>query len=156
MSCWFLLYSKATQAYIHIYSFSSINFHPVLYQEPGYSSLCCTVEHHCLAILNVIVWVFFCLLSFSRAAPKAHGGSQAGGQIRATAAGLHHSHSNVGSKPHLWPTPQPTATLDPQPTKGGRGSNLKPHGSSTTEPRQELLMYSFSIAVWQMTTESVV
>ena len=47
------------------------------------------------------------------AAPVAHGGSQAGGQIRAAAAGLHHSHSNEGFKLLLLPTPQLTATLDP-------------------------------------------
>ena len=34
--------------------------------------------------------------------------SQARGQIRAIAAGLHHSHSNAGSEPHLLPTPQLT------------------------------------------------
>ena len=30
-----------------------------------------------------------------RATPTAHGGSQAGGRIRAAAAGLHHSHSHA-------------------------------------------------------------
>ena len=39
--------------------------------------------------------------------------SQAKGQIRAIAAGLHHSHSNIRSKPCLRSTPQLTATLDP-------------------------------------------
>ena len=34
-----------------------------------------------------------------RAAPMAYGGSQAGGQIRATAAS--YSHSHAGSEPHL-------------------------------------------------------
>ena len=43
----------------------------------------------------------------------AYGSSQARGQIGATAAGLHFSHSNVGSEPHLRPTPQLTATPDP-------------------------------------------
>ena len=38
---------------------------------------------------------------FSRAAPKAYGGSQARGLIRAVAAGLRQSHSNDGSKPRL-------------------------------------------------------
>ena len=38
------------------------------------------------------------------AVPVAHGGSQDRGQIGATAAGLHHSHSNARSKPHLRPT----------------------------------------------------
>ena len=36
----------------------------------------------------------------------AHGGSQARGQIRAAAAGLHHRHSNAGSEPCLQCTPQ--------------------------------------------------
>ena len=51
-------------------------------------------------------WIFcfiFCFLLF-RAAPVAYGVSQARGQIGATAAGLHHSHSNTGSEPHLRPT----------------------------------------------------
>ena len=47
-----------------------------------------------------------------RAIPMAYGSSQARGQIRAAAAGLHHSHSNSGPEPHLWPTPQLTSTLD--------------------------------------------
>ena len=55
-------------------------------------------------------FLFFFLF---RAAPVAHGGSQARGQTRATAAGLHHNHSNVGSKLHLQPTPQLMATPDP-------------------------------------------
>ena len=46
------------------------------------------------------IWfVLFCLLL--RAAPAAYGGCQARDQIRATAAGLHHSHSNTRSKLHL-------------------------------------------------------
>ena len=53
---------------------------------------------------------FFCLC-VARAAPMAHGGSQAGGPIRAAAADLRHS--NAGSKPRLRPTPQLTATPDP-------------------------------------------
>ena len=52
-------------------------------------------------------------LLFFRAALAAYGSSQARGRIRATAAGLYHSHSNAGSEPHLRPTPQPTAALDP-------------------------------------------
>ena len=68
----FLLYSKVTQPYIYIYihthiyiyiyiythtytdSFFHTFFHHVLTQEIGYSSLCCTVELHCLSILNII------------------------------------------------------------------------------------------------------
>ena len=52
----------------------------------------------------------FCLF---RAAPVAHGGSQARGLIGALAAGLCQGHSNARSKPRLRPTPQLTATLDP-------------------------------------------
>ena len=39
--------------------------------------------------------------SLFRAAPKAHGGSQAEGQIGAAAASRCHSHSNARSEPHL-------------------------------------------------------
>ena len=56
--------------------------------------------------------VFFFLM-FSTAALAAYGCSQAWGPIRATAASLHQSHSNTGSEPHVQPTPQLTAMLDP-------------------------------------------
>ena len=36
-----------------------------------------------------------------------------GGQTGAAAGGLHHSHSNMGSKLYLRPTVQLVATLDP-------------------------------------------
>ena len=36
-------------------------------------------------------FILFCLFVLFRAAPAAHGGSQARGLIRAVAAGLHHS-----------------------------------------------------------------
>ena len=56
----------------------------------------------------------YILFSFAfRAEPMLYGSSQASGRIRAAAAGLHHSHSNAGSMPHLWPIPQLTATPDP-------------------------------------------
>ena len=49
--------------------------------------------------LVLFIWCdgFFCLF---RATPVAHGGSQTRGQIRAIAAGLHHSHSHAGSETH--------------------------------------------------------
>ena len=53
---------------------------------------------------------YFFSLFFFRDAPAAHGRSQARGRIRATAAGLHHSHSNAGSKLRLRPTLQLTET----------------------------------------------
>ena len=43
---------------------------------------------------------FFCLLSF-RAVPTACGSSRARHQVRAAAAGPHHSHSNAGSEHSL-------------------------------------------------------
>jgi len=46
-------------------------------------------------------------------APETFGSSQASGGIGPAAASLHHSHNNTGSEPHLRPTPQLTATLDP-------------------------------------------
>ena len=59
----------------------------------------------------VFVFVFvFCLF---RVTPTTYGGSQARGPIRALAAGLHHGHSNAGSKLCLQPAPQLTATPDP-------------------------------------------
>ena len=50
---------------------------------------------------------------FFRAAPTAYGSFQARGPIGAVAAALRHSQSNARSKPHLQPTPQFMAMLDP-------------------------------------------
>ena len=55
---------------------------------------------------------FFFVFAISWAVPSAYGGSQARGLIGAVAAGLHHSHSNLGSELRLRPTPQLMATLD--------------------------------------------
>ena len=63
-------------------------------------------------ISALFIYFLFFIFVFSRAAPAVYGGSQARGLIRAVAAGLHHSHSNVGSKQRLPPTPQLTATPD--------------------------------------------
>ena len=79
--------------------------------------------------LSYLFIYLFCLSAFSWAAPAAYGGSQARGRIRAVAAGLCQSHSNVGSEPCLRPTLQLTATPDPQPTEQGQGSKPQPHGS---------------------------
>ena len=66
----------------------------------------------CMCIL-IYLLIYFAFLPFSWAAPTACGGSQARGLIGAVATGLRQSHSNVGSKPRLQPTPQLTATPDP-------------------------------------------
>ena len=47
------------------------------------------------------------------ATPVAYGSSQARGQIRAAAAGLHHSHSNTRSELRLQPTLPLMAKPDP-------------------------------------------
>ena len=69
----------------------------------------------CISCDNLLTSEFFCVCVcvFSRAAPAAYGGSQARGLIGAVAICLHQSHSNAGSEPHLQPTSQLTATLDP-------------------------------------------
>ena len=58
------------------------------------------------------LFVYLFILLF-RAVPAAYGGSQARSPIGATAAGIHHRHSNVGSEPRLQPIPQLTATPNP-------------------------------------------
>ena len=96
-----------------------------------------------LDLFGLYYFFFFFWSFFFRAAPVAYGGSQAMGPIWAAAASLRQGHSNAGSEPCLWPTPQPTVTLDPQPPEQGQASNPCPHGcqsgSSTAEPRWELL-----------------
>ena len=78
-------------------------------------------------VFDFIRWVILFLLF--RAALAAYGGSQARGRIGATAAGLHHSHRNMGSEPHLQPIPQFVAMPDSYPTEWGQGLNPQPHGS---------------------------
>ena len=53
----------------------------------------------------------FCFLFM--AASAAYGSSSARAGIRAAAAGLCHSHSNIGSEPHIQPMLQLVATPDP-------------------------------------------
>ena len=72
-----------------------------------------TLRHLLVFIFFIFCFLFFCLFAVSWAAPMAYGGSQARGRIGAAAISLHHSHSNAGSKPHLRPTPQLMAMLDP-------------------------------------------
>ena len=66
-----------------------------------------------LMFINQLLFLFFLLFYPFSAAPAAYGGSQARSGTGAVAASLRYSHSSIGSKPHLWPTPQLTAMLDP-------------------------------------------
>ena len=84
---------------------------------------------HFILFIYLFIYLFLSFFVFLRAASMAYGGSQARGIIRAVAASLRQSHSNVGSGPRLRPTPQLTATPDPQPTKQGQGPKPQPHGS---------------------------
>ena len=56
-------------------------------------------EHMGSLILSGVTVFLFSLFFLFRAAPVAHGSSQARCQIGAVAAGLHHSHSSIGSEP---------------------------------------------------------
>ena len=66
-----------------------------------------------LVYLFHFVCLFLFLFCFLGLPPQHKEVPRLGGQIGATAASLHHSHSNAGSELHLLPTPQLTATLDP-------------------------------------------
>ena len=55
--------------------------------------------------VHLLLFVCFFFLLF-RAALAAYGGSQTRGLMGVTAASLHHSHGNTGSKLRLRPTPQ--------------------------------------------------
>ena len=68
---------------------------------------------HMLVSYSTEFCLFMYLFLFFRAAAEPHGSSQARDLIRAAEAGLRHSHSKSGSEPHLRPTPQLMATLDP-------------------------------------------
>ena len=61
-----------------------------------------------MAVKRESCWgiVFFLFACLFRTAHSAYGSCQAKGQIGVAAAGLHHSHSNTGSKPCLQPIPQ--------------------------------------------------
>ena len=84
---------------LHIYIFVAVYIHAQSLQRHIY-----TYESYLL--------FFFFPLFFFRAA-FTYGSPQARGRIRATAARLHHCHSNAGSEPCLQPTPQLMVMPDP-------------------------------------------
>ena len=77
------------------------------------NNLVLTILFIWIFILFYFILIFFVFLPFLGPLPMAYGGSQARGLIKAVATSLHQSNSNAGSKPHLRPTPQLTATLEP-------------------------------------------
>ena len=83
---------------------------------------CIVFQSWCLAgpridffffFLSFVFVVVVVVVAISWAAPEAYGGSQARGRTGAIAASLCQSHSDAGSKPHLQPPPQLTATPCP-------------------------------------------
>ena len=92
---------KSRLMHAHTYTHTHIHTHSTIFRGlRKYNKLC--------------LLLFFLFFSFFfRAVPLAYGNSQARGRIRATAAGLHHSQSNTGSKLHLGPILQLMATPDP-------------------------------------------
>ena len=68
-----------------------------------------------MAFIYLFIYLLTYLLTHClfRAAPAAYGSSQAGGRIGATAAGLHHNHSNAKLELSLSPTPQLMAMPGP-------------------------------------------
>ena len=78
----------------------------------------CTVfvklRNFLLFYVYICVFCFcFIFIYFFRTVPVAYASFQARGLIGAAAAGLHHSHSNTGSKPHLQLTLQLSEMLGP-------------------------------------------
>ena len=69
----------------------------------------------CGAVAQNIQNKFFWGGGLFRATSVAYGSSQANGGIGAAAVGLYHSHSNLGSEPHLQSIPQLMATPDSKP-----------------------------------------
>ena len=64
----------------------------------------------CFCFLFYLLSFFF---FFFGAVPTAYWGSQGRSRFRAVSTCLYHIHSNIRFEPHLQPTPQLMATLDP-------------------------------------------
>ena len=82
------------------------------------SGLSINLFNKTLSLLYVVVLEESIFISFT-APPLGHGSSQAGGQIGAATAGMHHS--NAGSQLCL-------STCTIAPSNGGQGLNPHPHG----------------------------
>ena len=69
-------------------------------------------QHHACLLDPSFLSLFLSFLLVFRAEPVAYGSSQARGRIGAAAAGLDHSHSNMGFEPYMLFMPQFMGTLD--------------------------------------------
>ena len=93
----------------------------------------------------IIILFYFCFLG-PHLQHAADGSSQTRGPMGATAAGLHHSHSNRGSKPHLRQT---TAHGNARPLTPWTRPGIEPAtswflvGLVSVAPRWELHLFTF-------------
>ena len=80
-----------------------VNFDTQRDCQPVFQSDCAILCPHqpSLSLEPFFSFSFFFLFCPFRATPEAYGGSQARGGVGATAAGLHHSHSDARSELHL-------------------------------------------------------
>ena len=69
--------------------------------EPGLSGFSEQQDQEDVYPQKMYLLVYVCSFFLFTAALASYGSSEAGGCIRPAAAGLHHSHSNTGSEPHL-------------------------------------------------------
>ena len=84
-----------------------------IYLSP-FISLNSSFREFSLNVLSLsVIYIYFCLFAFARAAPAAYGGSQVRGLIGAVATSLCLSHSNRGSELCPRPTPQQCRILNP-------------------------------------------
>ena len=77
--------------------------------EPAYTVCACTYVY---GLVGVHIYLLFAFFFLFMVVPLAYGSSWARGPIRASAAGLRHSHNNTWSELHLRLTPQLVAMPD--------------------------------------------
>ena len=80
--------------------------------------------------LNIFFCLFFLFVCFLGLNPQHMKVPRLGVESELQLLGLHHSHSNMGSKLHRQPIPQLMAMPESCPTKQGQGSNPHSHDTS--------------------------
>ena len=104
MLCQFLLYRKVTQPYVYIHFFLILFF--IVFSPKRVDIVPCAAPPP-----PPPYSFFFFFLSFPGPHPQLMEVPRLGVYLGAAAAGLHYSHSNVGSE-RLQPTPQHTTMPD--------------------------------------------